>query len=126
MEEDLKTYRADKRNRLYGNTDDIFALNDEEDMMIALLEILSETELVPTVGKYYTFVYTAKTPDIQYDQHPLIACVDIFKWGFRGINYHWRDFRNYTWEEVQGQLHVIYPNELQDARSIPYQKFLNT
>ena len=42
------------------------------------------------VGGFYTFVYNAKTPKITYDQHPLIACVDLFSWGFRGLNFHWQ------------------------------------
>ena len=30
----------------------------------------------------------AKTKGLEYDQHPLIACIDVQRWGFRGINYH--------------------------------------
>jgi len=54
----------------------------------------------------------------------LIACVAVFQWGFSGINYHWGgEFRNYTWDEVVGFLHVAYPLEMNDLRSIPYQNF---
>jgi len=40
------------------------------------------------------------------------------------MNYHWGgEFRNYTWEEVLGQLHLAYPMEMPDLRSFPYQNF---
>ena len=80
---------------------------------------------VPDVGNFYTFVYNPKTPNIQYDQHPLIACTDIFGWGFRGLNFHWRKYRNYTWAELAGQLYIVQPDELDDLLAIPYAKFLN-
>ena len=91
--------------------------------MLAVTEILTDTEVIPDVGRYYTFIYAPKTPRIRYDQFPLIACVGIFKWGFRGYNFHWPAFRNYTWEEVVGYLHTAYPLEMNDLRSIPYQNF---
>ncbi len=117
-------YVESKLNRLEHVVSDIIAMEDPDDMMLAVTETLTETEVVPDVGKYYTFIYAPKTPRIRYDQFPLIACVDLFRWGFRGMNYHWGgDFRNYTWNEVLGQLHVAYPMEMEDLRSIPYQNF---
>ena len=117
-------YVESKLNRLEHVVSDIIAMEDPDDMMLAVTETLSETEVVPDVGKYYTFIYAPKTPRIRYDQFPLIACVGLFRWGFRGMNYHWGgDFRNYTWNEVLGQLHVAYPMEMEDLRSIPYQNF---
>ncbi len=117
-------YVESKLNRLEHVVSDIIAMEDPDDMMLAVTETLSETEVVPDVGKYYTFIYAPKTPRIRYDQFPLIACVGLFRWGFRGMNYHWGgDFRNYTWNEVLGNLHVAYPMEMEDLRSIPYQNF---
>ena len=85
------------------------------------MDILNtDLELIPDVGDFYTFVYTARTPLLEYDQHPLIACTDVQQWGFRGFNYHWEDFRNYNWNEVAGQLYVVRPNELMDLRQISY------
>ena len=99
--------------------------NNPEDMMLEIMDLLKDTVTpVPDVGKYYTFVYNAKTPNVQYDQHPLIACTDIFGWGFRGINFHWQSSRNYTWEELSGQLYVVNYDELDDLLSIPYAKFI--
>ncbi len=116
-------YLEDQRNRLERDVSNIIALDDADDRMLAVTEILTETEVVPDVGRYYTFIYAPKTPRIRYDQFPLIACVGIFQWGFRGYNFHWPAFRNYTWEEVVGYLHTAYPLEMNDLRSIPYQNF---
>lgn len=98
-------------------------LTDPEDIMLVVIDILKEEVLYPEVGKFYTFIYNPKTPNIEYDQHPLIACTSIEKWGFRGINFHWRKSRQYTWEEVAGKLHVVKYNELDELISLQYGKF---
>ena len=117
MEEDnrIREYLSDLNNRT----------NDPEEMMMEIMEVLNDTVTpIPEVGKFYTFVYNAKTPDITYDQHPLIACTDLQAWGFKGLNFHWRQSRNYTWEELAGQLYVVQYNELDDLLAIPYGKFI--
>ena len=117
MEEDnrVREYLSDLNNRT----------NDPEEMMLEIMEALNDTVTpIPEVGKFYTFVYNAKTPDITYDQHPLIACTSLERWGFKGLNFHWRQSRNYTWEELAGQLYIVQWNELDDLLSIPYGKFI--
>ena len=99
--------------------------SDPEDLMLEIMDALRNTvEAIPSVGNYYTFVYNAKTAGKQYDQHPLIACTDLFRWGFRGINFHWQSSRNYTWEELTGQVYMVKSIELDDLLSIPYAKFI--
>ena len=98
-------------------------ITDPEDLMIAIIEALKEEVLYPEPGKFYTFIYNPKTPNIEYDQHPLIACTSLEKWGFKGINFHWRKARQYTWEEVAGKLHIVKYDELDELLSIPYAKF---
>lgn len=98
-------------------------INDPEDLMMAIMEILKEEVLYPEPGKFYTFLYTPKTPNIEYDQHPLIACTSLERWGFKAINFHWRKSRQYTWEEISGKLHVVKYEELDEMLSIPYAKF---
>lgn len=95
---------------------------DADTIMMNILEIFRESEFIPDVGKYYTFIYIPKTPDITYDEHPLVAVTDIQRWGFRGINFHWGMSRNYTWTEVVGKLHVVESNEIEYLRSLKYQK----
>ena len=100
-------------------------VGDPEEMMLLIMEALNNTVTpIPEVGQYYTFIYNAKTPDITYDQHPLIACTDLQSWGFKGLNFHWRQSRNYTWEELAGQLYIVQNNELDDLLAIPYGKFI--
>ena len=102
---------------------DAAGTRDPEDLMVIIIDVFKEEVLYPEPGKFYTFIYNPKTPDINYDQHPLIACTDLQKWGFKGINFHWRQSRNYTWEEVAGKLHVVRPNELDELIALSYGKF---
>ena len=107
-----------KRKVLDANT------SDPEEIMLLIMEIFTIEEILPEVGKFYTFIYNPKTPNITYDQHPLIACVDLFKWGFRGLNFHWQEYRNYTWAEVAGKLHLVEFQELDELLALQYGKFL--
>ena len=101
------------------------AVNDPEEMMMIIMEALNDTVTpIPNVGQFYTFIYNAKTPDITYDQHPLIACTSLERWGFKGLNFHWRQSRNYTWEELAGQLYIVEYDELDDLLRFPYGKFI--
>jgi len=112
-------------NRIDGIKEKLNGISDSEDMMLEIMGALNNTvEAIPSVGKYYTFVYNAKTPNVQYDQHPLVAVTDIFSWGFRGINFHWQASRNYTWEELTGQVYMVKSIELDDLLAIPYAKFI--
>ena len=117
MEEDnrIREYLSDLNNRT----------NDPEEMMLEIMEALNDTvSPIPEVGKFYTFVYNAKTPGETYDQHPLIACTSLERWGFKGLNFHWRKSRNYTWNELAGQLYIVQRNELDDLLAIPYGKYI--
>ena len=107
-----------KRMVLDANT------SDPEEIMLIIMELFTIEETLPEVGKFYTFIYNPKTPNITYDQHPLIACVDLFKWGFRGLNFHWQEYRNYTWAEVAGKLQLVEFQELDELLALQYGKFL--
>ena len=112
------------KNRIIGN-DINLRTNDPEDMMLEIMELLNDTVTpIPEVGKFYTFVYNAKTPGETYDQHPLIACTALEQWGFKGLNIHWQKSRNYTWNELAGKLYIVQWNELDDLMAIPYAKFI--
>ena len=111
----------DDSNRVRGILDDLVGIEDPDDMMTKIMETLSET---PTrsveEGKFYTFVYVPKTPNIQYDLNPLVAVGNVFPWGFRGMNFHWGEYRQYTWSEVFGGVYEVYPEEFQDLIAVPY------
>ena len=112
----------DKNNRIRGVIDNIMGTENADDIMLELMDAVSNTEVsVPEAGKYYIFVYKPKTQNLQYDAHPLVAVTDILQWGFKGFNYHWGQMRQYTWQEVVGRVYEIYPEELSDAQEIPFQ-----
>ena len=97
-------------------------LNDADDIMMNIMEVFSQTEIIPNVGNYYTFVYNAKTPGV-FDEFPLVAVTYVDRWGFRGLNFHWGTSRNYTWNEIVGNLHIIQNDEIDYMRSLSYAKF---
>ena len=104
----------------------ITGLTDPESIMLEIMDVFNESEFIPDVGKYYTFIYIPKTQEIKFDQFPLIACIEIQKWGFKGLNFHWGEVRNYTWLEVSGKLHIIKNNEIDYLRSVRYAKFMKS
>ncbi len=94
--------------------------------MDLLLSNIGPAEIVPRPNKYYTFVYKAKTPRIQYDQHPLILCGSIFRWGFNGFNQHWGAIRQYSWNEVLSNIYELSEEEFQYLQGISLALFKNT
>ena len=100
----------------------IEGLNDPDDIMMNIMEVFTQTDLTPDAGKYYTFVYHAKTPGV-YDEFPLVAVTFVDRWGFRGLNFHWGTSRNYTWQEIVGRLHVIQNDEIDYMRTLSYANF---
>ena len=93
-----------------------------DDLATEILGVLTEGSNIPSVGNYYVFAYRAKTPGIPYDEHPLVAVTGVYDWGFKGLNYHWGDVRNYTYPEVIGGLYQVDEMELRDLRTIPFVK----
>lgn len=105
-------------NSLYGN-------ESPEELMDAIIEALLGTEDDKVFsGKYYTFLYYAKTPGIVYDRHPLILAGNITNNGFFGFNYHWGKIRQYTYPEVASPLFPISVYEFSSLRELPYAKFI--
>ena len=110
-------------NRLRSVTDSIVGTEHPDDLMIELMNVLNESGKVPDSGKYYNFVYNPKTPNIKYDQNPFVAVSDVFSWGFRGINFHWGKVRQYTWDEIVGEIYEVYQSEIKDLQTIPFGNF---
>ena len=104
---------------------DMLVGNESPDEIMDLIRDTFEEVVVPEVGGYYTFIYSPKTPNLQYDQYPLVAVTELFSWGFRGINYHWGEYRNYGWGEVgANSFHQISDMEIKSVRSLPFAKYL--
>tara|TARA_B000000565_G_C23600500_1_gene307025 strand:- start:262 stop:639 length:378 start_codon:yes stop_codon:yes gene_type:complete len=111
----------DNANRVRSVVDNLIGTEEADDIMIELMDNLTSTSTSsPSAGKYYVFVYSAKTPNIQFDSNPLVAVTDVFEWGFRGINLHIGQYRNYTYNELVGQLYEINSDELSDVRELPF------
>ena len=111
----------DNANRVRSVIDNLIGTEEADDVMIELMDTLTDTVTSsPSAGKYYVFVYNAKTPNIQFDSNPLVAVTDVFEWGFRGINLHIGQYRNYTYNELGGQLYEVNPDELSDVRELPF------
>ena len=112
-------------NRIKSVISDIKTEGDVRDRMTLITYALNDTvEPIPEVGNICTFYYYAKTPNIEYDQHPLVLVTELFQWGFRGFNFHHRDYRQYTWGELGGQVYIVQQNELDDLLSLQYGKFV--
>ena len=110
---------SERTEELQGQIEE---LDDADDIMMNIMEVFSETEIIPNAGNYYTFVYNAKTPGV-YDEFPLVAVTFVDRWGFQGLNFHWGTSRNYTWLEIVGRLHVIQNDEIDYLRSLQYANF---
>lgn len=107
-------------NRVRQILDNLVGNENPDELMLDIIDTLDEGSKIPKVGKFYTFIYIPKTPNIQFDQNPLVAVTDVFNWGFKGINFHWNDIRQYTWDEIPGGIYEVRSEELDDMKSIPY------
>ena len=115
------------RNRIRAVSNNLIGNEDPDDVMIELLEVLTEGPKSVQAGKMYIFVYNAKTNQLRYDQNPFVAVTDVFQWGFRGINLHWGESRQYTCGEVAGGMYEVYSSEVKDLQMLPFANFkLNT
>ena len=112
-------------NRIESNIEDIKSEKDLEERMELIMYALNDTVApIPDEGNICTFKYYAKTPNIKYDQHPLVAVTELFPWGFRGINFHLRDYRQYTFQELGTQVYIVQRDELDDLLSLDYEKIV--
>ena len=115
-----KTLKDRKINRVAPLVKKLIGIETSDDLMLELMSILTESKEPPKVGRYYIFVYNAKTPSLRYDQNPFVYVKNVYKWGFSGINYHWGEDRQYTWDEVAGGMYEVYQEEVTDLRRIPF------
>ena len=113
-----------EQNRINPVLEGLYGTEDPDDLATEILGVLTEGSNVPESGKFYVFVYRAKTPGIAYDSHPLVAVTEVYEWGFKGLNYHWGQMRQYTFPEVVGGLYNVSSLELRSLRTIPFVKIL--
>jgi hypothetical protein len=98
------------------------------EMMAVIQEVFDDIDSIPKIGNIYTFEYTAITPRILYDKHPLIFVESYNPPYFIGFNVHWPDYRNYLLGNVTNQVfHRVRKGEEFDyLHDVPYKKILST
>jgi hypothetical protein len=47
----------------------------------------------------------------------------VFDWGFIGINLHWGDRRQYTWDQIISPVYEIQEEEREDMERLSYGDF---
>lgn len=122
LESQKEKLEVKKTNRIKPILKDLIGTEDPDDLMLEILDALKETTSSPEAGNFYTFVYKPKTPNIRYDANPLVAVMNVYSWGFSGINFHWGENRQYTFQEVVGPLHIVDKNEIDDLRRITFMR----
>ena len=114
----------DSSNRVRGIVDAMNGIESKADIMKEIQRKLtpsSSRSVIP--GGLYTFVYNAKTPGIIYDPYPLVGVERVFDWGFIGINLHWEDRRQYTWDQIISPVYEIQEEERVDMERLSYGDF---
>jgi hypothetical protein len=120
--------RIDGKIRTNRFKDFKFNSINADKLMNEILSRLGGTERsYPSEGRYYTFIYYAKTPGILYDRHPLIRAGGMLPKGFLGFNYHLGKIRQYNTEDgdrlVSG-LYELSQKEFETLQHVPYGKLI--
>lgn len=117
------------RNKILPRLEDLYnpslTVDQRMDMIIDILGEERRTSF-PILGRYYTYRYMVTTKQEQWDYHPLIVCVDYTETGWKGISFHWNEFRNYSRDGMRSSLYEVYDEELKDLMSVPYMKIVKT
>lgn len=122
-------YNKSKSKSLRDLQESLLGLETSEELMDEILSRLrgSERPLPPVPGRFYTYVYYAKTPRIRYDRHPLIIADSLLPRGFRGFNFHLGTYRQYNTQDgdrlVSG-LYELSRDEFSILLKIPYGKIV--
>ena len=112
-------------NRIASIKRDLIGIESPDELMNMIINQLQDTERTyPSAGKYYTYIYYAKTRNIVYDRYPLILASEPMDYGFYGFNYHWGKIRQYTFPEVASPFYEVTNDEFNTLRSISYAKFI--
>jgi len=123
------TYSKSKSKSLINLKESLLGVEKPEELMNEILSRLqgSEVPLPPIPGRYYTYVYYAKTPRIRYDRYPLIIASNLLPRGFMGFNFHLGKYRQYNTQDgdrlVSG-LYELSRDEFSILLRIPYRKII--
>lgn len=123
------TYSKSKSKSLTELKESLLGVENPDELMNEILSRLSGSEapLPPVPGRYYTYVYYAKTPRIRYDRYPLIIAASLLPRGFKGYNFHLGKYRQYNTQDgdrlVSG-LYELSRDEFSILLRIPYGKII--
>ncbi len=117
--------RTQSRSRVSSIVKNYIGTEDPDDIMVEILSVLKENIGPPIAGRYYVFVYNAKTGSIQYDQNPFVYVEKVYDWGFKALNYHWGEMRQYTWNEIAGKIYEVYKEEIEDLKRLSFGNIRN-
>ena len=117
------------QNRIRPILEDLRRVSSSDKKMNIIIEAIEDTNrgMFPEAGKYYTYIYYAKTPKLVYDRYPLIKAGDLLPKGFRGFNYHLDKIRQYNTldgDRLVTGLYEISPAEFDLLRRVAYQKII--
>jgi hypothetical protein len=105
-------------NRLAFLKEHIGDFQNVSEMMREVFNILNETDRFPIAGRNYTFSYRPKTRNIVYDPYPIVAVFAVEDWGIKGINYHWKKQKNYSWKEIKSPLYIVKQSEVAELEAL--------
>ena len=107
-------------NRIQVLTSKMTGVEKPETVMNELMMVLRETELnIPRPGIFVTFIYYAQRESLLYDRYPIVAVEGVFDWGFKGVNLHLGEPRNYNFTAAASPYYEIKREELDDALGLP-------
>jgi hypothetical protein len=126
---DSRRISGKPRNRIRPILEDLRRVQGSDKKMNLILEAIESTNrgMMPESGKYYTFIYYAKTPRLLYDRFPLIVAGDLLSKGFRGFNYHLGKIRQYNTmdgDRLVSGLYEISTAEFELLRRVAYQRLV--
>lgn len=124
-----KPRKGTTRNRISPILREITGMDNPDNIMIEIIDALKDSEsgYTPIPGKYYTYIYYAKTPRIVYDRYPLIMAVENLSRGFIGFNFHLGDYRRYNTSDgdrMATELYQMSANEFESLRRVSYGKLI--
>jgi hypothetical protein len=121
--------RVKTKNRIEPIVFNLIGGESQDQLMNEILDALQDTNVgyTPVPGRYYTYIYYAKTPKLLYDRYPLIEAGNLLERGFYGFNYHLGKIRKYNTvdgDRLVSGLYEVTTAEFNSLLKIPYKKIV--
>jgi len=123
--------RIKTKNRIEPIVLNLNGSEKPDQLMNEIIDALQDTNIgyVPIPGKYYTYIYFAKTPKIIYDRYPLIKAGELLERGFLGFNYHLgkgkiRQYNTLDGDRLVSGLYEVTTQEFNSLQKINYKKII--